>query len=102
VVVRVVGVRKLVAVVNVDLPVGLVVSLAYGVSVKSLVFVLVVRAAASAAGLLDEWQRRKTLIALVKAASPGTVVGQGNGCSGLAIRAGVGCGPRDPVNRCGG
>ena len=77
-------------------PVWLIAVLARGVSWWSLVLVLAVVVAVLTAGLLAEWQRRTTLVALLKAAGPGTVIQQGRGSGGPAMRIELG---REPTGQ---
>jgi hypothetical protein len=99
---RVPDVMKLIAPAAQGLPVSLVAMLARAVSWRSAIFVLAVLAVGSAACQLAEWQRRKTLIAVMKGGMPGTVVIQERGRGGPAMRIEIGCEPKDPTTLRGG
>jgi hypothetical protein len=68
----------------------------------SLILVLVVVAFGMLARLLAEWQRRRTLLALMKHAPGGTVILQGRGHGGPAMWVTVGSGSRKKLTSCGG
>lgn len=73
--------------------------LAYAVSWGSAIFALAVLGVRSVVSLLAEWQRRETLVALTKDAKPGTVIEQGRGRGGPAMRIQVSCEPKEPIIR---
>jgi hypothetical protein len=85
-----------------DVLVWLSAALAHAASWRSVILVLAALVIWSFAGLLAEWQRRKTLVALLKHARGGTVIVQDRGRGGPAIRIEVGSESKDQITSYGG
>jgi len=81
---------KLITVADPGLPGWLAAALAHAVSWRSAIFVVAVLVIGSVARLLAEWQRRKTLVAMIKHAPRGTVIEQERGRGGPAMRIEIG------------
>lgn len=70
------------------------IALACASAPRSAMLALIVLTTASITCLLAEWQRRKTLVAVIEGARPGTVVVQDRGFGGPAMRIEIGNGTR--------
>jgi hypothetical protein len=81
---------NLITAVDPDLPVRLSSALAHAVSWKSVILLLGVLVIGLVGRLLAEWQRRSTLVALVRHARGGTVIEQKRGRGGPAMRIEIG------------
>lgn len=87
---------NLVTAVDLDLPVRLSAALAHAASWKTVILLLGVLVLGLAGRLLAEWQRRKTLVAVIQQAPGGTVIVQQRGRGGPAMRIEIGPGSNDP------
>ena len=87
---------NLITAVDPDLPVRLSSALAHASSWKSVILLLGVLVIGLIGRLLAEWQRRKTLVAVIKDAPGGTVIVQNRGRGGPAMRIEIGPAPNVP------
>ena len=92
---RVTSVMNLITAVDPDLPVRFSSALAHASSWKSVIVLLGVLVIGLIGRLLAEWQRRKTLVAVIKDARDGTVIVQNRGHGGPALRIEIGTGRND-------
>jgi hypothetical protein len=83
-------VMNLITAVDPDLPVRLSAVLAHAASWQAMILLLGVLVIGLAGRLLAEWQRRKTLVDVMKEAPPGTVIEQKRGRGGPAVRIEIG------------
>jgi hypothetical protein len=88
---------KLIAVAEHDLPFWLSTAAIHMVSNGSAIFALAVLMVRSVTCLLAEWQRRKTLIAVIKDAPCRTVIVQERGHGGPAMRIEISSGSDDQI-----
>jgi hypothetical protein len=84
-----------ITVVDPDFPVRLSAALAHARSWKSVTLFLGVLVVGLVGRLLAEWQRRKTLVAVIQHAPDGTVIVQKRGCGGPAMRIEIGPAPNN-------
>jgi hypothetical protein len=84
------------------LPVWVYTALGHVMSWKAALLILGVLVLAALARLLAEWQRRKTLVALMRHAPGGTVIVQGRGRGGPAMWVTVGSDPKRKITSRGG
>jgi len=75
-----------------DLPVRLSAVLAHAATWQSVIVLLGVLVLGLVGRLLAEWQRRKTLVAIIQHAPGGTVIVQQRGRGGPAMRIQIGSG----------
>ena len=87
---------------DLGLPVWVYTTLGHMVSWKVGLLILAVLALSALTRLLDEWQRRRTLVALIKHAPRGSVIVQGRGRNGPAMWVTVGSGPKKQITSRGG
>jgi hypothetical protein len=99
---RVLHVMSFVTAVDPDPLVRLSALLAHMASWKSVILLLGVLVIGLVSRLLAEWQRRKTLVAIVKHARGGSVIEQGRGHGGPAMRIEIGAIPNDQDTPGGG
>ena len=86
---------NLITAVDPDLPIRLSAVLAHAASWQTVILLVGVLVIGSAGRLLAEWQRRKTLVAVIKEASAGTVIEQKRGRGGPAVRIEIGPAPNE-------
>jgi hypothetical protein len=86
---------NLVTAVDPDLSVRLFAALDHAASWKSAILLVGVLVLRLVGRPLAEWQRRKTLVALIQHARGGTVIVQQRGCGGPAMRIEIGSSPND-------
>jgi hypothetical protein len=90
---------NLITAVDPDLPVRLSAVLAHAASWKTVILLLGVLVIGLVGRLLAEWQRRRTLVAVIQHAPGGTVIVQSRGRGGPAMRIEIGSGSNDPGNQ---
>jgi hypothetical protein len=83
---------NLITTVDPGLAIRLSAVLAHAASWKTVTLILGVLVIGWVGRLLTEWQRRKTLVAVIKDAKDGTVIEQQRGRSGPAMRIEIGTG----------